>query len=853
MINPKFIKKYYDKRSACQVLGILMKEPHRVQNQDYSLSEKDFSSGLHEVIFICIYNLANQDIKEITIGEIEGYLASTNPISYKKIFDNNENTEWLHGILQDANSPNYTYYYNKVKKMSLLRSYLEQGINISDILNIDEIDPVKRQQQQEKFENMTIEDIVNLCDKKILLAKKNFVVKNDSESRKAGEDAEALYFKMKDSPSYGLGLESEYLNTITRAMQKKKFYLETRDSGCVDCDTEYFNGFQWVKISNYKNNDKVLQYNKDGTAELVNPLEYHKHPAEYLWHFKTERGINQCLSDEHDIVYINDRNLQNMELVKEPFKQFKDKHNQLKGGHKGKIITTFKYDGEGIDLSDEQIRVMVAIIADGSFVHEYKDRDICKVNLKKARKKERLEKILHDANIEYEKRKPLNGYQMYIFKAPRIERSYTPYWYKCNKKQLEIIADEVLHWDGCTNNRRCFCTTVKESADFVQFVFSSLGQRATIMTYNRVGRQREIDGKIYTTKSIDYVVIISSQRPLIGIFNNKKKVGIQKYKTLDGYKYCFTVPSGMLVLRRGDKIFITGNSGKSRIAIKRLLNATAPYIWDFEKKDFIKNPNGVNNCALYIGTEMDLYEEIEPMMWAFISGVEEIKIKDCTLTKEEDNRIKKAIEILQNTQLYQEHNPNFSVSYLWKTIEDYKKQHDIVAVGLDYIELNPSLIGEYTNNTKGMGVREDQVLLDLSTNLKNIAEDIDVFMMAFTQTTDEARRDGIRDQRAVKGARSLPNKADVGVVVFEPTKKELGKIDAIVTRKGIVRYKTPNICHSFYKLRGGIQQHKDIKVWGYQDLGTMEYVDMFCTDKDYKLVNVNPTKIEVQDDKMIVF
>lgn len=408
--------------------------------------------------------------------------------------------------------------------MSLLRSYLEQGIDISDILNIDELDPVKKQEQQDQFDSMTMDDVINLCDKKFLVAKKNFLIKNDNESRKAGDDAEALYLKLKESPSYGLGLESGYLNTITRAMQKKKFFLETRDSG----------------------------------------------------------------------------------------------------------------------------------------------------------------------------------------------------------------------------------------------------------------------------------------------------------------------------------------TGKTRVAIRRLLNVTAPYLWDFKRKDFVQNPNGMNNSALYIGTEMDLRDEIEPMSWAFVSGVDETKIKDCTLTKEEDKRIRKAIEILKDTQLYQEHNPNFSVSYLWRIIEEYKKQYNIYSVGLDYIELNPSLIGEYTNNTKGMGVREDQILLDLSTNLKNIARDIDVFIMAFTQTTDEARRDGIRDQRAVKGARSLPNKADVGVVSFEPTKKELEKIDPIVVRKGLVNHKYPNICHSFYKIRGGIQQHKDIKVWGYQDLGTMEYEDMFCTDKNYKLVNVNPTKIEMVDDKVTI-
>jgi len=501
-----------------------MKEPHRLKDKDNYLSIKDFSSGLHETIFISIYNLAYQNIKEITVGEIEGYLATSNPVSYKKIFENTEALNWLNSIIEDANPVNYTYYYQKVRKMSLLRSCLEQGIDISDILNIDELDPVKRQKQQDDFDNMMIENIIQICDKKILMVKKDFIIKNDSETRKAGDNAEILYEKFKESPSYGMGLESGYLNTVTRGMQKKKFFLETRDSG----------------------------------------------------------------------------------------------------------------------------------------------------------------------------------------------------------------------------------------------------------------------------------------------------------------------------------------NGKSRIAIKRLLNLTAPFLWDFNKKEFIQNPNGINNSGLYIGTEMDLYEEIEPMMWSVVSGVEEKKIKDCTLTKAEDERIKEAIEILNKTNLFLEHNANFNTTYLWRIVEDYKKKFDIHSVILDYIELNAALIADYSNNTKGMGIREDQVLLDLSTNLKNIAEDLDVFMMSFTQTTDEARRDGVRDQRAVKGARSIPNKADIGIVSFEPTKKELEKIDSILARKGLVDYKYPNICYSFYKNRGGIQEHKNIKVWGYQDLGNMNYQDMFCTDKDCKLINVNPTKIEVVDNKLTI-
>ena len=52
--------------------------------------------------------------------------------------------------------------------------------------------------------------------------------------------------------------------------------------GCVDCDTEFFNGKAWKRIAYWTPNDKVLQYNKDGTAELIEPLDYIKQPCKEL-------------------------------------------------------------------------------------------------------------------------------------------------------------------------------------------------------------------------------------------------------------------------------------------------------------------------------------------------------------------------------------------------------------------------------------------------------------------------------------------------------------------------------------------------------------------------------------------
>lgn len=76
-------------------------------------------------------------------------------------------------------------------------------------------------------------------------------------------------------------------------------------AGCVDRDTEYFNGKEWVKISEYKQGDKVLQFNEDWTTELVEPMRYIKQPCGKMYHFK-DRNVDMMLSEEHRVVYMDE-------------------------------------------------------------------------------------------------------------------------------------------------------------------------------------------------------------------------------------------------------------------------------------------------------------------------------------------------------------------------------------------------------------------------------------------------------------------------------------------------------------------------------------------------------------------
>ena len=154
-----------------------------------------------------------------------------------------------------------------------------------------------------------------------------------------------------------------------------------------------------------------------------------------------------------------------------------------------------------------------------------------------------------------------------------------------------------MFWDG--NCKKSYSTTEKESADFIQFAYSATGRRATIYTNNRVGSSYKTGGKNYIRKSIEYSVNISDNTT-VGMRSNHNKCDILRIKSKDGKRYCFTVPSGMLVLRRNNRIFITGNSGKSTLLInfiskgissdknsnKNTKNKVYFYIYNYEESQF---------------------------------------------------------------------------------------------------------------------------------------------------------------------------------------------------------------------------------------------------------------------------
>ena len=554
--NPIEVLEGKDIKALCTVKGIGV--PTAIKLIEKYENSKDYSEAY---VKLDKYGLSNN-----TIEKLVDFYGSPNTVITKIeenpyiLIDEVDGIGWEKADEMALNSGLGEYSINRVK--AYVKYYLHQEayigntwVDIDDLL--DAVDgtigcELPQETLTQALHEMKNQNIIWTSENqdKIGLMKYYRLEENITEELKRLNEAENHFNfvgweekikKLEQRQNWEFTLEQ--IEGI-KAILENQVVMITGSAGSVDCDTEYFNGVEWVKISNYKESDKVLQYNKNGNSELVNPLKYHKYPADYLWHFET-RGIDQCLCDEHTIIYKNYKN----NIIKTNMSDMIEKHNKKKNGFNGKFITTFNYSGNGIELTDNEIRLMVCIHADGSF-HDTTSTNRCRLCFSKVRKINRSLELLNNCNIDYNITEKDNLTYIY-FNAPRRSKIFDGYWYNCSNHQLRIITDEYKYWDSSSpkNTLSRFITTEKESADFMQFAFSACGIRATMYIDDRYNK-------------LCYCVL-PTNNTYITIVNPHTKTPIIKYKTLDGYKYCFTVPSGMLVLRRNNKIFITGNCGKS--------------------------------------------------------------------------------------------------------------------------------------------------------------------------------------------------------------------------------------------------------------------------------------------------
>ena len=224
--------KYYDVQSCMQVIGDVFINPNLLDLEEkYKFHEEDFPQEFHKILFGSIYNLHKLGAKEISVDNIEQYLEQR-PKKYS-VYKLNKGSEYLENLREMCQLAAFDYYYNRMKKMTLLRMYNKNiGIDLSWLYDPDNVLDVKKKEAQEAwFDNTSIIDIANIINDKIDDIQSKYIYNAEEGLIQAGDGAVALLERLKDKPEIGYPLFGKLVNGIHRGARLKKFYLRSAATG----------------------------------------------------------------------------------------------------------------------------------------------------------------------------------------------------------------------------------------------------------------------------------------------------------------------------------------------------------------------------------------------------------------------------------------------------------------------------------------------------------------------------------------------------------------------------------------------------------------------------------------------
>lgn len=194
----------------------------------------------------------------------------------------------------------------------------------------------------------------------------------------------------------------------------------------------------------------------------------------------------------------------------------------------------------------------------------------------------------------------------------------------------------------------------------------------------------------------------------------------------------------------------TGN-GKSRIMMSRACNTAFPVKYDQKKQAWIDN--GAAEPSLFISTELDK-EECQTMALAFLTGINEEIILDGKFNEDEERVLREGIKIMEESEMYFEVIPDFSVQELEATIRKYYREKEVNYFRFDYIHTSMKFLAEISSISKGVNLREDQILFMLSTKFKDLANQLGVFIESGTQVNGDYL-EGELNQNLLRGSKAI--------------------------------------------------------------------------------------------------
>lgn len=306
-------------------------------------------------------------------------------------------------------------------------------------------------------------------------------------------------------------------------------------------------------------------------------------------------------------------------------------------------------------------------------------------------------------------------------------------------------------------------------------------------------------------------------------------------------KYINTVTRGCRLKKVYLRSGATGQ-GKSRTMIADACYLACDYMYDKASNSWIEI--GDKNPVIFISTELEL-SELQTMALAFLADVNEEHILSHRYDFEEYERVQRAAEILKDSPIFIEELPDFNLKDIENTIKRNIRVNECQYVFLDYIHTSMKILEEISSRSGGVRLREDNILFLLGVKLKDLANQFGVFILSGTQLNADYKTSDTPDQNLLRGAKSLGDKIDVGMILLEVTKDDQEAIQGIVESQG---FTMPNVKMSIYKNRRG--SYNRLYLWMNADKGTCRFNPIFATDYQYKEIPMQNIEIKMKEQEV---
>ena len=866
------------------LLSSLLNNTGLLYSSSYPLTKEDFRPNLsHKIIYITICQLADRGCNEIDAKELVTYLESGYEEQYnalKEDISDGNVVSYIDTLKQLDNTKSYEYWYNEIRKRSLLRLYRDNGFDISKFWDEDK----SEEKNIAKLNKYSIKDIVTNYDTIQAELRQQYVIDETVRRIKAGENYEEIKEAFKNTPYFGACMESPYQTTLFRGWVKGQVIMNSAPSGMgkaqpIDTIIPTPNGNKRlgdIKIGDYVfdrygkptkvlgvypqgviDNYKVTF--KDGRSTYCN--------NEHLWnvtYHNYHKWVNKTVDTNFIINHLNKKYHTAIAVPTCGKVEYEKKDLRIDPY----VFGCFLGDGcctiDELELSsvdkeivNEMARLINATakyrgdrhwgfeINDGTTEYRYNDNN-------------RTNKFYHTKQFfkEYEKYITCYSYEKSIpneYKYSSVEQRYA-------------LLQGLFDTDGCISKRAgitadsydvTYVTTSEKLKDDILEIVYSLGYRASFHKYTRKSKPKHHLPIYRINMHID-----NNDKNLFFRLSRKKNIAIEASKNTQYRKYdkndiisiekmpnpcemvCIYVDNEEHLYLTNDYI-VTHNTVR---AVGELCKVCATELWDDDKQAFVPNLNR-KGSGLYINTEMDLELELTPCFLAYISNIPRSDIMDGVYkNKEEEERVDKAIQILRDSNIFLIDDPNFTLRSIEDNIKFYKEQCNIQYMVFDYLQDN-GVIGKEMKTTNEI-IARDTIILNMASNFKVFARQYDIGIYTMSQLNGQEKTAEIIDESCLAGGRAVKNKLDAGCISLYPRKKEQKFTEGLLThwlsenRNGKFgeSFKPNTVLHN-YKVRFS-KYGVGIKIYQYLDKSTGRCIDMYCTDLYDNPINIDKTIVE---------